>query len=713
MNMSERRMRIVGAIALLALIFGPGAGPVRAAEICWDKGSTDFSPVIDPPYPGNGLWNTAANWRANNNTPHTPPNNDVLPSPGDRANIALHNLWPEVDAPCTIAAGDNITVSSIRLGTNPGIGVGGHGKLIIEDGALTVKDTGTGDHFRIGADSNRTGHLIMNAGTLTVDDSNRRLILGNGANTNTVGIVEFYGGTITANGGLFIAGDDQNANRQNTQGTFTMGTLGDPLTAQTLNTQGANMEVGYGGTGAFTQNSGTVNVNASNLIVSQGTQAEGTYTMNGGLLDTYNQLRVGNKGVGVFVQNGGTVNVGTVLDLANDAANDADATYTMNGGVLNVGDRTNNSLKIGNANRSGSTALFELIDGDVDVSTNVRIADNGGNSSGKLIIGNGTTTPTLTCNHFETADNGTGELEMNSGTLTLDGGNFITGQAAGSEATATIGGSAGLATIDLTGGDGNRDWNTNTGHGVVSVLAGGTINVGRDINMGNNADANSGLELTINGGTVNVGTAKPAGTRKIDYRNNGPKDQINLVDGVLNLNGGNIVFTGAAAAQFSFTGGTLLNVGTFGSTLNQNGGTLAPGASPGTTNVTGDYHLNAGDLEIEINALLNQGQDPGYDFVDVSGYADLDSFLKVVLLGGYLPNEQDIFDVLTATDITLGPNFVLSPPAGLQGAFAAHVIPGGNGEILRLKFVPEPITMLLAAAGLAGLGGYLRRRRRA
>ena len=132
----------------------------------------------------------------------------------------------------------------------------------------------------------------------------------------------------------------------------------------------------------------------------------------------------------------------------------------------------------------------------------------------------------------------------------------------------------------MSGGDGNRDWNTNAGHGIVSVQAGGTIDVGRDINMGSDANANSGLELTVDGGNVNVGTAQPGGGN-VNFRAGGPKDNITVQAGTLNTNGGNVVFADATdvleltgTGKLDVGGGTILVTEADGSQFNFNGGRL-------------------------------------------------------------------------------------------------------------------------------------------
>jgi len=339
-------------------------------------------------------------------------------------------------------------------------------------------------------------------------------------------------------------------------------------------------------------------------------------------------------------------------------------------------------------------------------------------------VGDGTTSPVIHLNtgsassgnndgNFETAVAGTGTFTFNSGTINQNDNNFITGQNVGSEATVQIGGGASAATLNILATGTLGDWNTNGGHGIVSVLANGTVAVGNDINMGNNADANSGLELTIDGGTLRLGTSGPS-LGNIDYRNNGPLDQINLVDGLLESNGGTIFLRDADTSQFSMTGGRLENFAAFNGTLTQDGGTLAAGASPGQMNVSADYLFDAGILEVEITGLA-QGVDPGYDFYNISGNAVLGNnvfpptdglaILQVLLPTGFPWTQGQTFDVLEATSITINGDFLLDDSA-TGGQWVYNVIPGGRGEILQLMaVVPEPGTLaiwaLLAAAGLA------------
>jgi hypothetical protein len=86
------------------------------------------------------------------------------------------------------------------------------------------------------------------------------------------------------------------------------------------------------------------------------------------------------------------------------------------------------------------------------------------------------------------------------------------------------------------------------------------------------------------------------------------------------------------------------------------------------------------------------------DLVRVTGVANLAGTVALNELNTFDPALGSIFDVLTAQDI-IG---ILTPtgttPSGRS--YSASIVPGGNGELLRLTVVPEPgiFSLLIAAA---------------
>jgi len=97
---------------------------------------------------------------------------------------------------------------------------------------------------------------------------------------------------------------------------------------------------------------------------------------------------------------------------------------------------------------------------------------------------------------------------------------------------------------------------------------------------------------------------------------------------VLNLSGGKLTtktLLKGDGGTFNFTGGTL-SAETVGFSLVNDGGTIAPGNSPGMTHVMGDLTLNSGTLEIEVGGT-GMGQ---YDQLVVEGETTLGGTLQVV-----------------------------------------------------------------------------------
>lgn len=139
-------------------------------------------------------------------------------------------------------------------------------------------------------------------------------------------------------------------------------------------------------------------------------------------------------------------------------------------------------------------------------------------------------------------------------------------------------------------------------------------------------------------------------------------------NGVLNLNSGTLqanvfplnngVVQVATAATLSTGGAAFTNAGTIrgtgtidlgGATLT-NSGLVAPGLSPGTLVINGDYtQTPSGTLAIEIGGL-NQGIN--YDLLQVTGTANLDGTLNVTHFGGFAPPSDSSYAIMTFASAT-------------------------------------------------------------
>jgi hypothetical protein len=168
----------------------------------------------------------------------------------------------------------------------------------------------------------------------------------------------------------------------------------------------------------------------------------------------------------------------------------------------------------------------------------------------------------------------------------------------------------------------------------------------------------------------------------------------NAATATLNLSGGKLTtktLLKGAGGSFNFTGGTL-SAETVGFTLVNNGGTIAPGESPGMTHVMGDLALNSGTLEIEIGGT-GVGE---YDMLVVDGGTMLGGLLKVVPIdlgnGLYVPALGDVFMLMAS-----------------QNGFGDEMFDGLElpqlGAGLQWQLMKDAMTLSLAVTEAAGLAG--------
>lgn len=393
-----------GVLVALALAWVWTLSGARAADVVWDDGSTDYSTGdgIDDNNPSpDFLYGSATNWRVNNTLGS--PLNDVLPTTLDRANIAFTSG----------AAGKGVlltngvfALNSLRIGVNPGLGLGGNGALTIGDGgALFVTNsaggTGTGGQLEIGV-NNRTGTLVLNSGgSLTVENE---IVLPSGGNAQ----IYIDGGTLSV-GGNISATSFRLGNAAGTFGSYAL------RAGQSISNSG-DFYVGNNGSGALVVSNGGGAITANNFYAGARDSSTGTVDFTEGSIVSRTTYLAG-------VGAGGAT--GTVATLNLGATGGNPLFITTNNfevgregtGTVNHYSGTNRivlaNLVIGQYDGSAGTyalhtGALEVVTGDINLNAGAgTFTINGGSASARAIN--------------QSSANGPSTLNLNGGTLTLTG----------------------------------------------------------------------------------------------------------------------------------------------------------------------------------------------------------------------------------------------------------------------------------------------------
>lgn len=431
-----------------------------------------------------------------------------------------------------------------------------------------------------------------------------------------------------------------------------------PLTiAGTFNWNGGTIS----GLSAFTVN-GLLNIGSSSTKTLSGVTLtnNGTTTLSGS-----GQFRLSNVSL---ISN----QPGALFDIQSDAS----ISFRTPGGgaITNAG-----TLSKSGGVTSSSIGVFLTNTGTINLSSGtLRLISGGTFSTHAVNFSNGaillfdTNTPVPTYTLDNLTFNGSGTASVNRVSLNITGAGItvnsgvtllMDGDGAGISGTGPVvinggftwnrGSVSGSASFILNGASSFSTANsktlngrTLTNNGVITWNGSGTVGLENSAKIINQAGGSFLIQtngmidfITPLGGTFEnagvVARQSGAGVATIDvgFQNRG----------VLEAGSGTLAFT---AALLNDTSGVIRGSATLDLSAATffNYGTFAPGTSPGILTVNGNYtQTDTSALNIELGGITAGSE---YDRLAVSGNANLNGYLNVSLINGFLPQLGDQFDIL-------------------------------------------------------------------
>ena len=332
------------------------------------------------------------------------------------------------------------------------------------------------------------------------------------------------------------------------------------------------------------------------------------------------------------------------------------------------------------------------------------------NQSGGMITGLGliaiqSTSGTATITNSGVIAGTEGIALANGGIITNNAGGTISGN--NGIAIASSGGSTNLSNAGVINGNVTLGNGANT----VQLFSGGRISGSLDLgaSAGSNLILDGSSDQTysqaVTGATINAGSLTKQGTGDwlIDVAMNAPVST-NVLAGVLTVDGS--LTSPSITIQ---TGGMLKGSGVLiGNVLN--GGTLAPGNSPGTLTINGNFIQGpTGIYNVQIASAQN------YSRLVVTGSASLNGTLRLTLASGYQPAPGQSFTVLTAAKGISGTFHTISSNTPVNVTYSNGVVdvsatPGAPKPQIHLSDgTPVSTTALIADYTFYGFGSLAER----
>ncbi|HUP94510.1 MAG TPA: filamentous hemagglutinin N-terminal domain-containing protein [Burkholderiales bacterium] len=598
----------------------------------------------------------------------------------------------------TIASTGGITVSGTTTVDTAASQISGKLSTVglnVASGSLAVSSGGV--LTLEGAGAKTIGSAVLtNAGTATVGGT-ANLVLGNGAqvtNTGTFVLASDAGIQSAAGAAVSLTNSGTVLKTAGVESAIAIAAPGAFTNSGTLDAQVGRLT--YAGNNVF--NSGTVFSGAGAHAVTGNSLFNGAITSTNLILQSGDfggaanfsgaQTWTGGRMTGTF-----TINPGATLDIARGAAKTFDpaSAFLTNNGTINVGtaqaiDAPFSNAGTVNVNAGTLTLAGNGTDtGSFATTAGTTLEVTGGTrnfDAGIALSGGGTVRlsgGTLNANTPLVQAAGGPALQVTGGVLNNTSGLAVNGSFAWSGGTVTgtgtlttaagsntaVTGAVNLAdttwnnagTIDLSG---SGSVVLSGGGGVATTLrnaAGGIIND----SSASVAPVTTGATTRLNKSFVNAGTfnklAGSAASQTLDVplTNSGTLDVQSgtLLASAFPINDGKVIIGAGATLA---TGGTAL-ANAAGSTLQGNGtldvgaatltnsGTVAPGDTPGTLTIAGNFtQTAAGNLKIDIDGTA---QGVTYDLLRVTGIASLGGIVDVTLAPGFVPAAGGTFDFMT------------------------------------------------------------------
>lgn len=433
--------------------------------------------------------------------------------------------------------------------------------------------------------------------------------------------------------------------------------------------------------GGTLTNQTTINQIGSSLQIDGTTTLnnEGLLDINGSGLTIFANSIINNNASGIIDIKVSGVNINSSGALNNSGlirapfSNTTDqsvfsAQFNNNNGVIQV---DNGTLFLINSNNTLNNGTYNIAsDGKLQWTLPITISGElNGNLDGVLGWGGDLIVPTTASFNFT----GSGSVDWNTRFLT--GGGILTNE----HVISTLSGSNkiidGATTLVnngeiKSGGFVRIDTNStlnNTAQGVINIESSGssfgTVNSSPHtfINSGSIIASHVSGFVSMSAPLNNFGVIE-ATTAEIDFSNT----LVNETTGVIRGNG---IIDLPSSGNFT------------------NNGAFAPGNSPGSLNVLGDYvSAPTSILNIELNGLT---QETEYDLLAISGNADFEGNIQVTL--GFEANVNDEFIVATTTNSINTCNFPATVNSSFGGSTYEFDVTCRNNDELVLTITAETL----------------------